>query len=103
MDKPKVDVTVRVDHKFRGKRRTKGETIAVTNREAKMLAALGYAVAKRRPAKLLEAPPAVAEEERPKRTYKRRDVAEAPLAVVLQPAAPEPIAAPLPDAEGFDE
>lgn len=82
MPKPKVEVVVRKDHKFRGQRRTKGETMSVSHRDAKMLATLGWAVVKRVQA---EAPKV--EAPKPKREYKRRDVVP-PVREVLEPEAP---------------
>jgi hypothetical protein len=81
MSKPKVDVVVRKDHKFRGVWRKKGEVLAVTNRDAKALAALGWAVVKR------EAKPEEKPVEKPKREYKRRDIVP-PKKVVIEPEAP---------------
>jgi hypothetical protein len=82
MGKPKIEVTVRKDHKFRGTWRKKGEALSVTNRDAKTLAALGWAVVKREPKVVapVEAP-------KPKREYKRKDIVP-PQAVVMVPEAP---------------
>lgn len=74
--KSKVEMMVRKDHKFRGTWRKKGEALSVTNKEANVLAALGWAVAK--PAKPADTKPVhikPAEVKEPKkREYKRADV-----------------------------
>ena len=92
MDKPKVEMIVRKDHKFRGAWRKKGEPLSVTNKQAKALAALGWAVAKRVEPKPVEAP-------KPKREYKRRDVAPARTVVVEPEAPPVAPAWPFPTAQ----
>lgn len=97
MPKPKVEVVVRKDHKFHGQRRTKGETMSVSNRDAKMLATLGWAVIRRAPA---EAPKV--EAPKPKREYKRRDVVPAER-VVLEPPPAAADVAPAAAAEGDAE
>lgn len=84
-----VAVISKQPHKWHGKVRRKGERLLVTEREAKWLQAVGRAVleVEHAPAPA-PAPEPAPEVTRPKRSYKRKDVAAAPEAPVLTPDEP---------------
>jgi hypothetical protein len=80
----KIPMTSRKLHKFRGKIRKIGEVIYCTESESRALKAMGRA-------DLIEhapAPVTVEPEEKPKRTYKRKDVEKAPESVTLEAEKP---------------
>lgn len=76
--------------RIRGRLLKKGTKVQVTNNDRANLVRLGWA-------KDVETEPApVAEPEKPKRAYKRKDIAAAPEAAVVVPESTEVVAAPVP-------
>lgn len=107
----KIELVSKQIHRFGGKLRKKGEHFEATQREAKALIAMGRAMAVLPPppntptqvvpkptqANPPESPPEIAEGERIKRAYKRKDIqAESPIEN-HEPVAVAPVAQSLVD------